>query len=76
MVCGRPLFPGSTVEEELRLIFKVLGTPTEGVWADVATAYGFQNYEPENLLTRAPRLDPDALDLLNNFLFVSLVEIN
>ena len=27
MVCGKPLFPGSTVEEEINLIFKVLGTP-------------------------------------------------
>ncbi len=24
MACGRPLFPGSTVEDELHLIFKVL----------------------------------------------------
>uniref|UniRef100_A0A671UF59 Cyclin dependent kinase 17 n=1 Tax=Sparus aurata TaxID=8175 RepID=A0A671UF59_SPAAU len=29
MAAGRPLFPGSTVEDELHLIFRLLGTPTE-----------------------------------------------
>lgn len=28
MVTGRPLFPGSTVEEELHFIFKLLGETT------------------------------------------------
>ena len=27
MVTGRPLFPGSTVEDELHLIFRILGEP-------------------------------------------------
>ena len=29
MACGRPLFPGSTVEDELHLIFKVLNIENE-----------------------------------------------
>lgn len=28
MVCGKPLFPGSTIDEEINLIFRLLGTPT------------------------------------------------
>uniref|UniRef100_A0A4W6F205 Protein kinase domain-containing protein n=1 Tax=Lates calcarifer TaxID=8187 RepID=A0A4W6F205_LATCA len=32
MAAGRPLFPGSTVEDELHLIFRLLGTPTEDNW--------------------------------------------
>uniref|UniRef100_A0A674PPS6 Protein kinase domain-containing protein n=1 Tax=Takifugu rubripes TaxID=31033 RepID=A0A674PPS6_TAKRU len=32
MITGRPLFPGSTVEDELHLIFRILGTPTEESW--------------------------------------------
>lgn len=30
MVTGRPLFPGSTVEEELHFIFKLLGEKPSG----------------------------------------------
>lgn len=31
-VIGRPLFPGSDVDDQLRRIFKLLGTPTEETW--------------------------------------------
>jgi serine/threonine protein kinase len=37
MTAGRPLFPGSTVEEELTLIWKVLGTPTEETWPGITS---------------------------------------
>lgn len=29
---GRPLFPGSDVDDQLKRIFKLLGTPTEDTW--------------------------------------------
>ncbi len=29
---GRPLFPGSDVDEQLKRIFKLVGTPTESTW--------------------------------------------
>ena len=29
---GRPLFPGSDVDDQLKRIFKLLGTPTEETW--------------------------------------------
>ena len=35
MVTGRPMFPGSTVHDQVLLIFKTLGTPTEDTWNGV-----------------------------------------
>nr|CAD7256827.1 unnamed protein product [Timema shepardi] len=70
MACGRPLFPGSTVEEELRLIFRTLGTPSEDFWGSAALSYSLPHYSPEPLLARAPRLDTDAVDLLTKFLCI------
>lgn len=72
MACGRPLFPGSTVEEELRLIFKGLGSPPPDAWPDLPIPYTFPRYRPEPLMSRAPRLDTDAIDLLLKFLCVSI----
>uniref|UniRef100_A0A8C6PNX1 cyclin-dependent kinase n=1 Tax=Nothobranchius furzeri TaxID=105023 RepID=A0A8C6PNX1_NOTFU len=37
MAAGRPLFPGSTVEDELHLIFRLLGTPTEDTWPGISS---------------------------------------
>jgi len=73
MASGRPLFPGSTVEDELHLIFKVLGTPTEDNWPGInrteeLQSYKFPHYTTEPLVARAPRLDPDGINLLNSFL--------
>ncbi|XP_041348070.1 cyclin-dependent kinase 17-like isoform X2 [Gigantopelta aegis] len=73
MACGRPLFPGSTVEDELQLIFKTLGTPTEDTFPGITQnedfiAFNFSHMEPESLFNIAPRLDPDGLDLLAKFL--------
>jgi len=73
MASGRPLFPGSTVEDELHLIFKVLGTPNEDNWPGIGRteelqSYKFPHYTAEPLVARAPRLDPDGISLLNSFL--------
>ncbi|XP_074645110.1 cyclin-dependent kinase 17-like isoform X3 [Tubulanus polymorphus] len=73
MACGRPLFPGSTVDDELHLIFKVLGTPTEKTFPGIMSndeflSYNFPFYEPEPLINHAPRLDPDGIDLLRKLL--------
>ena len=32
MVSGKPLFPGSTPDDQLEKIFKILGSPTEATW--------------------------------------------
>lgn len=60
MACGRPLFPGSTVEDELYYIFKILGTPTEENFPGISKneeflSYNFSQYESENLINVAPR---------------------
>lgn len=33
---GRPLFPGTDVDDQLKKIFKILGTPTEDSWPGVS----------------------------------------
>lgn len=73
MVTGRPLFPGSTVEEQLHFIFRLLGTPTEETWPGIGAnaefrAHKYPPYPPEGLLHHAPRLDHDGADLLGQLL--------
>ncbi|XP_062247662.1 cyclin-dependent kinase 17-like isoform X1 [Platichthys flesus] len=73
MITGRPLFPGSTVEDELHLIFRILGTPTEETWPGITTSeefktYKFPQYRPEPLVNHAPRIDNDGHDLLSMLL--------
>ncbi|CAL8276580.1 unnamed protein product [Boreogadus saida] len=73
MVTGRPLFPGSTVEDELHLIFRILGTPTEETWPGCTNSeefktYNFPKYNAEPLVNHAPRIDSDGHDLLSKLL--------
>uniref|UniRef100_A0A8C9SQF9 cyclin-dependent kinase n=1 Tax=Scleropages formosus TaxID=113540 RepID=A0A8C9SQF9_SCLFO len=73
MAAGRPLFPGSTVEDELHLIFRLLGTPTEDNWPGISSidefkSYNFPKYKAQALINHAPRLDTEGIDLLLNFL--------
>ncbi|XP_029791444.1 cyclin-dependent kinase 18 isoform X1 [Suricata suricatta] len=73
MATGRPLFPGSTVKEELHLIFRLLGTPTEETWPGVLAlsefrAYNFPRYLPQPLISHAPRLDTEGIHLLTSLL--------
>ena len=39
---GRPLFPGNDVNDQLRRIFKLLGTPTEETWPGISKLPEFQ----------------------------------
>uniref|UniRef100_A0A672SD11 cyclin-dependent kinase n=1 Tax=Sinocyclocheilus grahami TaxID=75366 RepID=A0A672SD11_SINGR len=60
MAAGRPLFPGSTVEDELHLIFRLLGTPTEDNWPSISSieefkSYNFPKYKPQPFINHAPR---------------------
>ena len=73
MAAGRPLFPGSTVKDELLLIFKTLGTPSEQTWPGVTSSeeyrqYSFPACRAESLSERCPRLGGDGLALLRQFL--------
>lgn len=72
MATGRPFFPGSTVEDQLHLIFKTLGTPTEETWPGITTnevflSGRFPHYPREHLINHSPRLDNSGLDLLERF---------
>ncbi|XP_041941863.1 cyclin-dependent kinase 17-like isoform X2 [Alosa sapidissima] len=69
MVTGRPLFPGSTVEDELHLIFRILGTPSDLSWPGITSSeefknYNFPRYHQEPLVSHAPRIDSDGHNLL------------
>uniref|UniRef100_A0AAY4BF19 cyclin-dependent kinase n=1 Tax=Denticeps clupeoides TaxID=299321 RepID=A0AAY4BF19_9TELE len=60
MSTGRPLFPGSTVEEELHFIFKLLGTPTEESWPGITSneefiSYNYPRYRADCLHNHTPR---------------------
>uniref|UniRef100_A0A8C6UA17 cyclin-dependent kinase n=1 Tax=Neogobius melanostomus TaxID=47308 RepID=A0A8C6UA17_9GOBI len=73
MATGRPLFPGSTVEEELHFIFKLLGTPTEHSWPGIGAneefvAYNYPQYRGERLSNHTPRLSSEGVELLSKFL--------
>ena len=41
---GRPLFPGSDVEEQLKRIFKLVGTPSELTWPGVTKLPEYKVY--------------------------------
>ncbi|XP_048408876.1 cyclin-dependent kinase 18-like isoform X3 [Stegostoma tigrinum] len=73
MAAGRPLFPGSTVKEELHLIFRLLGTPGEDTWPGITSneefkAYNFPYYRQQPMIHHVPRLDAEGLDLFANLL--------
>uniref|UniRef100_W5N1Q5 cyclin-dependent kinase n=1 Tax=Lepisosteus oculatus TaxID=7918 RepID=W5N1Q5_LEPOC len=73
MVTGRPMFPGSTVKEELHLIFRLLGTPTEETWPGITAnaefkSYHFPHYRPQPLINHVPRLDTEGIDFLGSLL--------
>ncbi|KAK6482577.1 cyclin-dependent kinase 17-like isoform X1 [Huso huso] len=73
MAAGRPLFPGSTVEDELHLIFRLLGTPSEDNWPGISSieefkSYNFPKYKSQPLINHAPRLDSEGIELVLMFL--------
>ncbi|XP_053562314.1 LOW QUALITY PROTEIN: cyclin-dependent kinase 16-like [Bombina bombina] len=73
MVTGRPLFPGSTVEEQLHFIFRILGTPTEETWPGIHSneefkTYNYPKYYPDPIQKHAARLDTDGANLLSKLL--------
>uniref|UniRef100_A0A3B3ZQW7 cyclin-dependent kinase n=1 Tax=Periophthalmus magnuspinnatus TaxID=409849 RepID=A0A3B3ZQW7_9GOBI len=72
MAAGRPLFPGSTVEDELHLIFRLLGTPSEENWPGISSidefkSYKFPKYKAQPLINHAPSLNAT---LLTSFLLL------
>lgn len=73
MVTGRPMFPGQTVQDQLQLIFKKRGIPTEETWPEgvqnkTFQEFKFRNYPGEDLRVTATRLDHYGRQLLAGFL--------
>lgn len=72
MLLGKPLFPGSSNEDELQKIFRIMGTPNERTWPGISQMPNyrdnFQIFIPQDLRTIIPNIDPLALDLLNGLL--------
>ncbi|KPM10409.1 Cation transport regulator-like protein 1 [Sarcoptes scabiei] len=69
---GRPLFPGSDVDDQLKRIFKLLGTPNEESWPGVQQLPDykiFPFYQPaNNWIQVVPRLNSKGRDLLQKLL--------
>ncbi|ORZ03566.1 protein serine/threonine kinase [Syncephalastrum racemosum] len=72
MACGRPLFPGSSIPDQLQRIFKVLGTPTEESWPGVHQLpdykRDFEMFARIPLQNLLPKMDSLGIDLLNQLL--------
>lgn len=72
MYTGRPLFPGTTNEDQIVRIFRIMGTPTERTWPGITQLpeykSNFQMYATQDLRTILPAIDPTGIDLLQRML--------
>ncbi|GFQ67869.1 hypothetical protein TNCT_126751 [Trichonephila clavata] len=69
---GRPLFPGSDVDDQLKRNFKLLGTPTEETWPGMTQLpeyKPFPLYHPTTSFAQVvPKLNSKGRDLLQKLL--------
>ncbi|XP_050045761.1 cyclin-dependent kinase 5 [Dermacentor andersoni] len=69
---GRPLFPGSDVDDQLKRIFKLLGTPTEDTWPGMTQLPDYKSfplYHPTTSFAQVvPKLSCRGRDLLQKLL--------
>lgn len=68
---GRPLVPGTDIEDQLKRIYKVVGTPTVDSWPDVSSLPDYKavgHYPAANLSALVPYLTEPGRDLLGKFL--------
>lgn len=79
MAYGKALFPGSTVFEELALIFRTLGFPTETSWPGISQNNRIHKFSQFKGASRANKnfklhgsLGVDGADLISKFLKASL----
>lgn len=72
MYSGRPLFPGTTNEDQLLRIFRLMGTPGEEDWPGISSYPEFKEtwprHNPADLRPLLPGIEPLALDLLYRLL--------
>lgn len=72
MYTGRPLFPGTTNEDQLQKIFRLMGTPSERTWPGISQLpeykSTFPSYATQALNILLPQVDALGLDLLSKLL--------
>lgn len=72
MYTGRPLFPGTTNEDQLQKIFRLMGTPSERTWPGISQfpeyKTNFPFYATQQLHILLPQVDQLGLDLLSKLL--------
>ncbi|KKZ63467.1 non-specific serine/threonine protein kinase [[Emmonsia] crescens] len=72
MYTGRPLFPGTTNEDQLQKIFRLMGTPSERSWPGISSfpeyKPNFQVFATQDLRLILPQIDQLGLDLLSRML--------
>src|ERR1700753_2708021 len=72
MYTGRPLFPGTTNEDQLQKIFRLMGTPSERTWPGISQLPeykgNFPSYATQSLAILLPQIDQLGLDLLSKLL--------
>lgn len=71
MLTGKPLFPGTSNDDQLQRIYKVMGSPDVRTWPEVTS---LPNYHPgpvippKDLALLVPQVDAVGLDLLKSLL--------
>ena len=72
MYTGRPLFPGTTNEDQLQKIFRLMGTPSERTWPGISQLpeykANFPSYATQQLHILLPQIDQLGVDLLGKLL--------
>lgn len=72
MYTGRPLFPGTTNEDQLQKIFRLMGTPSERTWPGISQLPeykgNFPSYATQSLHILLPQIDSLGLDLIGKLL--------
>ncbi|CAG8491710.1 9705_t:CDS:1 [Acaulospora morrowiae] len=72
MYTGRPLFPGTTNEDQLIKIFRVMGTPNETTWQGVSQYSDYHkqypHYTAQDMSKLLPMIDRHGMDLLTQML--------
>jgi negative regulator of the PHO system len=72
MYTGRPLFPGTTNEDQLQKIFRLMGTPSERSWPGISQfpeyKPNFHVYATQDLRLILPQVDQVGINLLSSML--------
>lgn len=72
MYTGRPLFPGTTNEDQLQKIFRLMGTPSEQTWPNISQLPEYKPpqvvFPPQHISQFLPSIESSGLDLLNRML--------